>query len=138
VADNIKQNSWKKLQIFTPLKQPKLFWVNFSNVLRAAFTSTDPKSAKRLSSQGAFPGQVIRLFLLFWDLRAQDPFDEIDSLCQFYQHFTYTFFDNILEPKNVKPKTQLFNFWHQNTGTKCARKMLMKSIPCHHRQFNVS
>jgi len=28
--------------------------------------------------------------------------------------------------KNIKPKTQLCNFWCQNIGKKCERKMLMK------------
>ena len=38
-------------------------WVNFTNILRAAFTRKDPKSAKKDS-------QVKQLFLRFWDLHA--------------------------------------------------------------------
>jgi len=34
--------------------------------------------------------------------------------CQFHQHFTCTFFADILAPKNFKPKTQLCDFWRQN------------------------
>jgi len=41
----------------------------------------------------------------------------------------HAFFANIFLPKNFKPKTQLCNFWCQNIGAKCARKMLMKSTP---------
>ncbi len=51
--------------------------------------------------------------------------DEINSWCQFHQHFMRLFFDDILAPKNFKPKTQLCNVWLQNIGTKCARKMLI-------------
>jgi len=42
---------------------------------------------------------------------------------QFYQHFTSAF------AKKFKPKTQLCNFWRQNIGARCARKMLMKLTP---------
>jgi len=48
--------------------------------------------------------------------------------------FTLPFFADILAPKKFKPKTQLCNFlapkyWHQNIGTKCVHKMLMKLTP---------
>jgi len=51
---------------------------------------------------------------------------EIDNRCQFHQHFTCTFFADILAPKKFKPKTQLCNFWRKNIGATWARKMLMK------------
>jgi len=43
--------------------------------------------------------------------------------------FYVRFFADILVPKKLKPKTQLCNFWRQNNGGKCARKMLIKSTP---------
>jgi len=45
--------------------------VNFINVLQAAFTQVDPKSAKRLTTLENY---------------------EIDTSSQFYQHFTHKFF----------------------------------------------
>ena len=50
------------LTIHKPCQLICLSGVNFINILRAAFMLTDPKSAKRQSSQAAF--------LRFWDLQA--------------------------------------------------------------------
>jgi len=36
--------------------------------------------------------------------------------------FYAPFFDDILAPKNFKPKTQPCNFWHQNIGKKAQVK----------------
>jgi len=43
--------------------------------------------------------------------------------------FYLRFFCQYFGAKNLKPKTQLCNSWHQNIGAKCMRKMLMKSTP---------
>jgi hypothetical protein len=53
----------------------------------------------------------------------------MNSIIKFVTLRLETFCANIFVPKNFKPKTQLCSFWHQNTGAKCARIMLMKSTP---------
>jgi hypothetical protein len=49
--------------------------------------------------------------------------------CQFHQHFTRTFCDNILAPKITKLCFGFEIFWRQNIGEKSASKMLMKLTP---------
>jgi len=44
-----------------------------------------------------------------------------------------SFCADILAPKNFKPKTQLCNFWRQNSSEKSARKMLMKLTPVYQK-----
>ena len=53
--------------------------VNFTNILRVAFTLGDPKSAKK-------DNQVMQPFAL----SGSD--EEIDPWCQFHQHFTSSFY----------------------------------------------
>jgi len=55
--------------------------------------------------------------------------DEIDTRCQFHQHFTSTFCANIFAPKKFKAKTYLKKLRKVLLYKKFAHKMLMKLTP---------
>ncbi len=100
----VLQKSWtKKVSLYfsSSLWFCLLHVVNFINVLQAAFTLTDPKSAKKTDNLTVF-------FALLGSSGAKAACKMLEKLakrCQFYQHFMPDFCAIIFVPKNYRAKT---------------------------------